>query len=55
MHRTVYYFIFLILLCGFFSGCANTIKGLSEGISKDIKSSWSTLKKWDANFKKNWW
>ncbi len=55
MRKIVYYFVFLILLCGFSLGCANTIKGITEGVSNDVKNSWDTIKKWDANFKKNWW
>jgi len=56
--RRIAYFVLLIMACGFFLGCANTIKGMGEdirGIGSSAKSVWSTLNKWDANFKKNWW
>ncbi len=55
MCKTICYFVFLMLLCGFFLGCANTIRGVSEGVSNDAKNNWDTIKKWDANFEKNWW
>ena len=49
--RRVIYFSLFIMMCVLLFGCANTIRGISE----DTKNNWTTIKKWDANFRKNWW
>ncbi|MFH1201436.1 MAG: hypothetical protein V1674_00910 [Candidatus Omnitrophota bacterium] len=46
----LFFAIFLVNI----SGCS-TIKGVAKGFSEGIKEDWQVMKKWDENFRENWW
>ena len=52
--KDIFVFVFLSTMLLLLTGCA-TAKGLTEGLSKDAKDTWSFLTRADSWMKKNLW
>ena len=65
MRKIAFYLLGFSIVSMLFSGCANTAKrigssigsigGIGKGIGADTQHNWQTIKRWDQNFRNNWW